>query len=51
MLQLLRRGIPWDTLITLSENEINLIIGIDAAIEQKQADEAARESAVSLPTI
>ena len=51
MLQLLKRGIPWDTLTTFSENEINLIIGIDAAIEQKQSDEAARESAVNLPTI
>ena len=51
MLQLLKRGIPWDTLIALSENDINLIIGIDAAIDQKQADDAAREQAVTLPTI
>ena len=51
ILQLLKRGIPWNAIQEFSENEINLVIGIDIAIEQKQAEDQARQTAPHMPTI
>jgi len=47
ILQLLKLGIKWETIMELTENEISLIVGIEAALNQKQADEEARQMSMS----
>jgi len=45
ILQLLKLGIAWESIMTLTEEEINVIIGIEMAIQQKEKDEQAKEMA------
>jgi len=47
VLQLLKIGIDWEAIQQFTEDEINLILGVEMAIQQKQADEQAREMAKS----
>ena len=45
ILQLLKLGIPWEEINSLSANEISLILGIEAAMNEKQQEEQARQTA------
>ena len=47
LVQLLKMGIPYETIMTLSINEIDMIIASEMAIQQKQNEEQARELAAS----
>jgi len=47
LVQLLKIGIPYETIMTLSINEIDMIIASEMAMQQKQNEEQAREMAAS----
>lgn len=47
ILQLLKIGISWESIMNFSEEEIHLIIGIEMAIQQKENDDQAKEMATS----
>ena len=47
MLNLLKKGVPWDVIQEFTEDEVSLVLGIDSAVEQKQADDQAH----SMPNI
>tara|TARA_R110001583_G_scaffold154526_3_gene306211 strand:- start:357 stop:605 length:249 start_codon:yes stop_codon:yes gene_type:complete len=46
-LQLLKTGISWEAIQKMSSDEINLILGVEMAIKQKENDEHARAMAAS----
>tara|TARA_Y100000034_G_scaffold96900_1_gene118154 strand:- start:110 stop:283 length:174 start_codon:yes stop_codon:yes gene_type:complete len=39
MFVLLDKGIPWDVISDLSSDEVYTILGVEAAIKQKQSDD------------
>ncbi len=43
ILQLLKIGIPYDAILSFTEQELQVIVGVQAAIEQREADEQARQ--------
>jgi hypothetical protein len=43
--QLIEYGIPWDAIHTMTENEINIILGVAAAMKQKEQEAQARQQA------
>jgi len=45
ILQLLKLGIPWEEINSFSSNEIAMILGIEAAMNEKQQEEQARQTA------
>jgi len=45
VLQLLKLGIAWEAIQEFSESEIQMIIGVQSAIDQKQQDDEARSMA------
>tara|TARA_Y100001963_G_scaffold151871_1_gene235549 strand:- start:465 stop:704 length:240 start_codon:yes stop_codon:yes gene_type:complete len=47
ILQLLKLGIAWESIMNLTEEEVNIIVGIEMAIQQKEQDEHAKELAKS----
>ena len=47
-IQLLKRGNPWDTLQRMTEDEIHLVLGIDAAMSQREEDEQTRSMGSSM---
>tara|TARA_Y100000004_G_scaffold34740_1_gene37166 strand:- start:2567 stop:2806 length:240 start_codon:yes stop_codon:yes gene_type:complete len=47
ILQLLKLGIAWESIMNLTEEEVNIIVGIEMAIQQKEQDEQAKELAKS----
>ncbi len=47
ILQLLKIGISWESIMNFSEEEIQLILGIEMATQQKENDDQAREMATS----
>ncbi len=47
ILHLLKIGIAWEAINNFTENEINIIIGVQQAIDQKEADDNARQMARS----
>ena len=47
ILQLLKLGIAWESIMNLTEEEVNIIVGIEMAIQQKEQDEQAKELARS----
>jgi len=47
ILQLLKIGISWESIMNFSEEEIHLILGIEMAIQQKENDDQAKEMATS----
>lgn len=47
ILQLLKLGIAWEAIQNFTESEVQMIIGVQAAIDQKQQDEEARSMAQS----
>jgi len=47
VVQLLKQGIPWDTIQLLSEGEVNFIIGVLAAFNQKEQEDEQRAMAAS----
>ncbi len=47
ILQLLKLGISWESVMNFSEEEIQLILGIEMAIQQREEDEQAKQAANS----
>jgi len=47
VLHLLKLGIVWDAILSFTEGEIALILGIQSALDQRQSEEEAREMAKS----
>jgi hypothetical protein len=45
VLRLLKLGISWDTVLEFSEAEVNTILGVQAALDEHQNEQSARESA------
>ena len=44
-LELLDVGIPWDTIQEMTENQINIALGVVSAKKQKEQEEQARSQA------
>ena len=44
---MLKQGIPWDAIQTLSEEEVSFILGIMAAFNQKEEEDEQRAMAAS----
>ena len=47
ILQFLKLGIAWESIMSLTDEEVNIIVGIEMAIQQKEQDEQAKELARS----
>jgi len=47
ILQLLKIGISWESVMNFSEEEIHLILGIEMAVQQREEDEQNKEAANS----
>ena len=45
VLHLLKVGIAWETINQFTDEEINLVLGVQAALDQREADEQARSMA------
>ena len=45
VLQLLKIGIAWEAILSFTEGEVALILGIQGALDQREADEQTREMA------
>ena len=45
VLQLLKIGIAWEAILTFTEEEVNMILGIESALNQKQQDDETRSMA------
>ena len=45
IIQLLKIGVPWDAIQKLSSQEVNIILGVEMAISQKQQEEQVRAQA------
>ena len=45
--QLLKMGISWEAIQELNNDEINLILGVEMALKQRENDETAREIAAN----
>ena len=43
VVQLLKDGIPWEAIQSLTENEISFIIGIIAAFQQREQEDEQRQ--------
>ena len=43
ILSLLKVGIPYDAILSFTEQEISLVIGTQGALVQREADEEARQ--------
>tara|TARA_Y100000296_G_scaffold19154_1_gene22881 strand:+ start:864 stop:1019 length:156 start_codon:yes stop_codon:yes gene_type:complete len=44
-LQLLKLGITWEAIHQFTDEEMNLVLGIQAALSQRESDEQARAMA------
>lgn len=47
VMQLLKQGVPWDAIQTLSEEEVSFILGVIAAFNQKEDEDEQRAMAAS----
>ena len=47
VVQLLKQGIPWDAIQSLSEEEVNFILGVISAYNQKESEDEQRAMASS----
>lgn len=47
MLHLLQLGISWNSIEELTEQQLHLILGIDNAMKEHQAEQQAREVAMN----
>mgnify|MGYP005837758883 CR=1 FL=1 len=43
IVHLLKLGIPYDAILSLSEQEINLVLGVNAGLEQRDAEHEAQQ--------
>tara|TARA_R100000656_G_C3948699_1_gene128004 strand:- start:174 stop:386 length:213 start_codon:yes stop_codon:yes gene_type:complete len=43
LIQFLKLGIPWEEIQNFTQSEVNLILGIEMAIKEKQQEEQARQ--------
>ena len=46
--QLLKSGVPWEAIQSLSTTEMNMLLGVQAALNQREQDEMAREQAKTI---
>ena len=44
---LLKQGIPYDAILSFTEQELNLVLGVQAAMNQREADERDRQERIS----
>jgi len=49
-IQLLKMGVSWEAIQSMNGDEINLILGVQMALNQKENDEQARAMAASKAT-
>ena len=49
-IQLLKMGISWEAIQSMNGDELNLILGVQMALNQKENDEQARAMAASKAT-
>ena len=47
VVQLLKQGIPWDAIQSLSEDEVSFILGVISAFNQKDEEDQQRAMAAS----
>lgn len=47
VLQLLKLGIAWEAILSFTEGEIAMILGVQGAIDQREQDEQTRQMARS----
>jgi|TARA_R100000808_G_scaffold7836_1_gene22569 hypothetical protein len=47
MLQLLKLGLDWEAIMQMTEAEINIVLGVEMAIRDKQNEAEARSMAGS----
>ena len=47
VVQLLKQGIPWEAIQTLSESEITFVLGVTSAFSQKEDEDQQRAMASS----
>ena len=45
VLHLLKLGIPWEAITNFSDAEINIVLGVESAYQQKENDDQARQMA------
>jgi|TARA_R110000824_G_scaffold374631_2_gene565191 hypothetical protein len=43
--QLLKQGIPWEAIQTLTEHEVSFVLGVLAAFNQKESEDEQRSMA------
>ena len=43
ILALIKLGIPYDSVLSFTEDEISVILGVQSALEQREADEQMRK--------
>ena len=43
ILQLLKVGLPYDAILSFTEQELYVVIGVQAALDQREQDERARQ--------
>jgi len=47
VLHLLKIGVAWEAINNFTQEEINLVLGVQSALDQREADEEARSMARS----
>jgi len=47
VIALLKVGIPYEAILSFSEQELHYVLGIQGAIDQREQDEAARQERLS----
>ena len=43
LIQFLKLGIPWEEIQNFTQSEVNMILGVEMAIKEKQQEEQARQ--------
>ena len=47
VLSLLKQGIPYDAILSFTEHELNLVLGVQSALHQREQDERARQERIA----
>ena len=47
ILQLLKLNIPYDAILSFTEQELHLVLGVQAALIQREQDEQARQDRIA----
>ena len=43
LIQFLKLGIPWEEIQNFTQSEVNMVLGVEMAIKEKQQEEQARQ--------